>query len=82
MRARCLLPLLAVALSALAGCDLVSDPDGPSPEDFEVQEDTSEVRASDDREASPTKAPHEVVDVAAPLSTARGGVTLSAIRSR
>lgn len=78
MRPRLAVPFLAVALFAITGCDLVTEPDGPRPEDFEVQEDTSQVRATTETEdldvTDDAKAPH---DVAAPLSTARGGVTLS-----
>jgi hypothetical protein len=51
------------------GCDLASDPWGPPPEDFEVQEETSAVRATDDEAGDIALRP----DVAAPLSTARGG---------
>jgi hypothetical protein len=74
MRPRLVLPFLCVILLAGTGCDLVSDPGGPRPEDFEVQEETSEVRSTDDEEAGEIELRH---DVAAPLSTARGGSTLS-----
>lgn len=74
MRSRLALPFLALFLFAATGCDLVSEPEGPRPEDFEVQEDTSEVRTS---EAEAERNEAEVrQDVAAPLATARGGVTL------
>lgn len=66
---------LAVLLFAATGCDLVSDPDGPRPEDFEVQEESSEVRTTDD--GDPVGGVQMRQDVAAPLSTVRGGVTFS-----
>jgi hypothetical protein len=73
MRPRAVVPFLAIVLFAATGCDLVSDPEGPRPEDFLVQEDTSEVRSTEDDEtANEVELRH---DVAAPLSTARGGVT-------
>lgn len=78
MRPRLVLPLFVVLASALSGCDLMSDPDGPQPEDFQVHEDTSEVRSTDDdsesQAASPVRVQH---DVAAPLSTARGDIAQS-----
>jgi hypothetical protein len=75
MRPRLVIPLLALVLLAATGCDLVSDPEGPQPEDFEVQEDTSQVRSSDDDKVLGKAEVRQ--DVAAPLSTARGGITLS-----
>ena len=78
MRPRLAVTFLAVALFAITGCDLVTEPDGPRPEDFEFQEDTSQARATTETEevnvVDDAKVPH---DVAAPLATARGGVTLS-----
>lgn len=74
MHPRLAVPLLAMALLAATGCDLVSEPEGPRPEDFEVQEETSEVRTSDvEQEREGAEAPQ---DVAVPRSAARGGVTL------
>lgn len=75
MRLRTAVPLFLVLLAAASGCDLVSDPDGPRPEDFAVQEDASEVRGSED-EVAVARDPLQH-DLASPLSTARGGVTLS-----
>ena len=75
MRQRLAVPFLAVLLFAATGCDLVSDPEGPRPEDFEVQEEASEVRAVGDDEQAGSAPLRQ--DVAAPLSTARGGITLS-----
>lgn len=75
MRPRLALPLLSVLLFAATGCDLVGDPEGPRPEDFEVQEETSEVRATED--LGPAADVQMRQDVAAPLSTSRGGVTFS-----
>lgn len=78
MRPRLVAPLVSMLLFCATGCDLVSDPEGPRPEDFEVQEETSEVRAND--EGNVAAAVVEVQaskDVAVPLSTARGGITRS-----
>jgi hypothetical protein len=75
MRPRLAIPLLSLVLLTVTGCDLVSDPEGPQPEDFEVQEDTSEVRSTDDDVVLGKAAVRQ--DVAAPLSMARGGMTLS-----
>ena len=75
MRPRLAVPLFSLLLLCATGCDLVSEPGGPRPEDFEVQEETSEVRAI---EADDETADVELRQVAAePLSTARGGITLS-----
>ena len=75
MRPRLVLPLLAVLLFAATGCDLMSDPEGPQPEDFEVEADTSEVQTSEP--GNEIRKAEVRQDVAAPLSTARGGITLS-----
>lgn len=75
MRPSLAAPFLAVLVLAATGCDLVSDPEGPRPEDFEVQEETSEVRAAGEGEEAGNVELRR--DVAAPLSTARGGITLS-----
>jgi hypothetical protein len=75
MRPRLAIPLLSLVLVTVTGCDLVSDPEGPQPEDFEVQEDTSEVRSTDDDAVLGKAVVRQ--DVAAPLSMARGGMTLS-----
>lgn len=75
MRPRLAVPFLAVLLLAATGCDLMSDPEGPQPEDFEVQADTSEVRATEPGDEIRQAEVRQ--DVAAPLSTARGAITLS-----
>lgn len=75
MRPRLAVPFLSFVLFAATGCDLVSEPGGPRPEDFEVQEETSEVQSTaEDDQAAALEVRH---DVAAPLTTARGGSTLS-----
>ena len=53
----------------------MSEPEGPQPEDFEVEADPSEVRAS--QPGDEIRQAEVRQDVAAPLSTARGGITLS-----
>lgn len=68
-------PFIALVLIAVSGCDLVSDPEGPRPEDFEVQVETEEVQTTE--AAAETAQPEVRQDVAAPLSTARGGVTFA-----
>jgi hypothetical protein len=79
MRHRLAVSLLAVLVLAATGCDLVSDPGGPRPEDFAVEEDSAEVRASGDEDAIANSIGDVQVrqDVASPLSTARSGMTLS-----
>jgi hypothetical protein len=74
MRTRLAVPFLAVLVLAATGCDLVSDPEGPRPEDFEVQEDAAEVQTAGEDGVGAASMRQ---DVAAPLSTARGGITLS-----
>ena len=75
MRQRLAVPFLAILVFAATGCDLVSDPEGPRPEDFEGQQDTAEVRATGEDDAVGDIQVRQ--DVAAPLPTARGGMTLS-----
>lgn len=74
MRLRSTVPLLTVLLFASAGCDLVSDVDGPRPEDFELHEDTSEARASEDADVGDGTTRQER---SSPLAAARSGATLS-----
>lgn len=76
MRPHRLVPLASVLLFALSGCDLMSDMDGPRPEDFATQSDASEVRSSQqvDDDAD-TDSPQEAVG--SPFEAARSGVSLS-----
>lgn len=78
MRPRLAFPFLAVLVFTITGCDLMSDPEGPQPEDFEAKDDTSEVRATEPGEKVDAIRKAEVPqDVASPLSPARGAITLS-----
>lgn len=77
MRSRLVLSIFVILAAALSGCDLVTEPEGPSPDDFEVKADTSEVRANDERASGETRQAMAPQDVTATLADARSGVTLS-----
>lgn len=67
--------MLSVLLCAVTGCDLVSEMDGPRPEDFRVDEDAAEVRGEDD--VDPHAAQSLRQGVGSPFPAARDGMTLS-----